>query len=258
MYLLSPLALATPLPGTVSGRLPLGGTGRGPLPSTGDSNRSNNHHVAGVLLLQVCLQCLNLLSNPWTDFLTESESKPASWNSLLAPDNFIPDNLPSSEIILWDVRHKKATDSDGKTIPKSTLSQHAIVPSVNRLCLLCPELPWKISVANPKGITVADVLHSVFETLNVQITESEYWLASDDAQKRMNGAYLDATHEKTGVPGRDPKEGVKRVDYLGDLIFFNGIRPVQEEDEIFVEKRLASTPRKPDEVWIIQFMLPEQ
>lgn len=186
----------------------------------------------------------------------EADSRPA-WNSLLAPADMIGDDTASSDMILWDVRQKKATDVDGTKLPKSALNLNAIQPNVNKLVLISPDLPWKIVVSNPKGITVNDVLTAVYDTLNAQITEPEYWLASEEAQKRMNRAYLDATNGKTGVPGREPTEGVKRVDFLGDSVLFGGIRPLDERDDVFVKKRNASTPRKVEELWIIEFGEPE-
>ncbi|KAF8879365.1 hypothetical protein BD779DRAFT_1551964 [Infundibulicybe gibba] len=126
------------------------------------------------------------------------------------------------------------------SLPAGVLAEPATHPPVGRLEIICPLLPWRITIT-PSGkpgscVTVADVLTGIYTKLRLSVTDGEFHsLPTRDAQRIVNDTY-----RRRCSRNRDPRaiqleesKGVKRVDFLAERTQFMG---------------LSATPGGPD-VW---------
>ena len=108
-----------------------------------------------------------------------------------------------------------------------------------------------ITVKNPTGVTVADVLDAIHTNLQHPFTEGEWWMATDADRAKTMAAYK---HNCSDAPGtthkRKLEEGVKRVDYLADKTMVIGIfRSTYEE--AFIKTRVPDKKAHP-ETWVLE------
>ncbi|KDQ59008.1 hypothetical protein JAAARDRAFT_205996 [Jaapia argillacea MUCL 33604] len=126
----------------------------------------------------------------------------------------------------------------GKTIPLSSyeLSQPATYPPTTRMDITCHSisqlrnlfsntvLTQVSAVPQTTHITVGAVLDSIYRSLRYPINH-QIWDMADSSQKdELTSAYYRrcATSLNTGE-FEERKKGVKRVDYLGQKVFFGGL-----------------------------------
>ncbi|KAG6332791.1 hypothetical protein ID866_6293 [Astraeus odoratus] len=72
---------------------------------------------------------------------------------------------------------------------------------------------------NPRGITVYDVLVKIREAVNRSISPQEI---------AANPAAPDYFRARTSADPREYAQGVKRIDLLGQHVFFAGLSPSRE------------------------------
>uniref|UniRef100_D8PQU4 DUF6699 domain-containing protein n=2 Tax=Schizophyllum commune (strain H4-8 / FGSC 9210) TaxID=578458 RepID=D8PQU4_SCHCM len=115
--------------------------------------------------------------------------------------------------------------------------QIASEPPVERMRLVHHRLPWYIEIlqSQPNGITVGDIITQMYAQLSMSILAKDYW----------NEEMTEADREKITVAYRkrckdDEQElgkGVKRVDYLGERVIFEGLHKKGGIWEIKLKKK---------------------
>ncbi|KAH7920766.1 hypothetical protein BV22DRAFT_1073441 [Leucogyrophana mollusca] len=100
------------------------------------------------------------------------------------------------------------------------LQELALSPSAPRLLITFPSIPaWPIEVANPRGVTVTDVLGRIRDVLNRPVTQHELvtqfpWAATSAAE---------SFRARTRADPGEYAQGVKRLDIIGPNYFFVGL-----------------------------------
>ena len=119
-------------------------------------------------------------------------------------------------------------------IPKDIQMQQAASPPLPFLEIVCPELPWRITVypssKGTKGVTVGDVFSTLYRSLRTNVTKQEFALAPSDAHR---AAVTAAFHERVARMHPSMREvehakGLKRVDFLGARKHFSGLVPAKD------------------------------
>lgn len=124
--------------------------------------------------------------------------------------------------------------------------QPATNPPVQKMRLICRDLPWKITVSNSKGVTLQNILNSIYEEVQHPLTEGEWWIAADDERERCMEAYkANCTDEFK----RELKDGVKRVDWLAKKTMLVSITRTPY-DESFIKTRIPD-PKAQGETWVL-------
>lgn len=82
-----------------------------------------------------------------------------------------------------------------------------------------PGLPWAIDVQNTQGVTLENVLSTMFVTLQGIITKDEYGVLSSQLANAASATF----HARARINPQAMSEGVKRVDCLGSKVLFLGI-----------------------------------
>ncbi|KAF9461571.1 hypothetical protein BDZ94DRAFT_805527 [Collybia nuda] len=128
--------------------------------------------------------------------------------------------------------------SDARTIAQQTsrvLSEGATMPLTASLEIVCPTLPWKITITPRERnafVTVSDVLNGMYSALQRQITDIEFSLESPKDQRRITEAYR-LRCKRFGSDGKASEElskGVKRIDFLHGKNRFLGFSLVEQPD----------------------------
>ncbi|RPD60315.1 hypothetical protein L226DRAFT_471583 [Lentinus tigrinus ALCF2SS1-7] len=116
------------------------------------------------------------------------------------------------------------------------VSEPATNPPMQSLAIICTHLPWTITVTPTRGaiwaapyVTVGDVLHTLYRTLRLGVTEPELGVLDAAGRDRVHDAYV-RRYRRVGDPrDRDAEKakGIKRVDFLRDHRAFYGMSLVQ-------------------------------
>lgn len=95
------------------------------------------------------------------------------------------------------------------------LQAHAINHFSTQLHIRFPGFPyWSVEVTNPRGVTVHDVLVRIRETLNRSVSPQEASVSP------LASEYFRA---RTHADPREYAQGVKRIDMLGQNVYFAGL-----------------------------------
>uniref|UniRef100_A0A0W0G9M2 Putative ectomycorrhiza-regulated small secreted protein n=1 Tax=Moniliophthora roreri TaxID=221103 RepID=A0A0W0G9M2_MONRR len=132
--------------------------------------------------------------------------------------------------LLWDLREHPANANafspqhQQRTLSRRVLSIFATEPPVTRLQILCEVFPspWLIDVRNRKGVTIGDVLESLYACLSTQYGGEEFNTLCTKQQARV----LDVFHGRARAsanPQRTWGAGMKRVDCLLQHTVFGGL-----------------------------------
>ncbi|KAJ7615029.1 hypothetical protein DFH06DRAFT_1240393 [Mycena polygramma] len=137
-------------------------------------------------------------------------------------------NRPS---ISYDMRRPPdETPFMGQFKPRSVheMVQPAVTPPTGRMRLMHPRLPWYIDVLggyHAPGVTLSDVLRSLFVELDRPIGSQDFW--NEELGKREREGLTRAFKERCAQKGDYMREemllGVKRVDFLGPECIFVGL-----------------------------------
>ena len=122
------------------------------------------------------------------------------------------------------------------------LDDIATHPSVERLVVVCQvgvaRTLWghiEIKASRPKGVTVWDVFNGIFEYFQKRVGRRELdrmkeMLGDEQLEEKMAGAFYQRVLITPALPGYELKEGLKRVDCLGDACFFWGLYVSYNDD----------------------------
>ncbi|KAH8817760.1 hypothetical protein DL96DRAFT_395669 [Flagelloscypha sp. PMI_526] len=163
---------------------------------------------------------------------------PVTAAGLLFNRLLIPSIQPGKERypcpIVWDVREDplfSARPVLGRSLTASILLANATLPTLPRLSIRCEELPsWSCVIKNPHGITIKDVLTTIYGSLK-EIIKRETWDAefSEDDQRRITEVFY-ARCQASVSPLAAQYHGVLWVDCLKSRTLFAGIVLGDSED----------------------------
>jgi len=170
---------------------------------------------------------------PYQPYVPDS---PASFGSLPYVSGQVrihPTLVAPHTPLAWDLMQPPQTAHFAGTVPPlntALLSETATHPALPALTLICDLLPWSITVTPASGsfVTVGDVLHVLYRTLRLSVSETELRCLHPDGQMRVHAAFH--TRHKLIADERLRKEekakGVKRVDFLMEARRFAGLSMV--------------------------------
>jgi hypothetical protein len=144
--------------------------------------------------------------------------------------------------ILWDMRqssrHAKFYSVDGgpSDIPISVQNALAIMPNSPQIVIMCPSLPWKVTIAARDGtsgrVTVQQVLDALYDHFCTVVTAAELqsicagrvdiWQAIDTARSERE----QLLRSQPNVSSTYGCETVLRVDILLKGCMFSGLKPI--------------------------------
>ncbi|KDR72854.1 hypothetical protein GALMADRAFT_252156 [Galerina marginata CBS 339.88] len=113
-------------------------------------------------------------------------------------------------------------------VPSNLLEQPATQPLFPFIDVVCPRLPWRITIHSHSKpyVTVGDVLDGLHRALRTNVTPAEFaLLPSDEAKRDVTNAYK-VRYKSISDPEEyhvEKAKGVKRVDFLGKYNIFRGI-----------------------------------
>lgn len=176
---------------------------------------------------------------------------PPPWECILNP--FLVHLPLGRPRLYWDISHGSTSIVWGQTEDNQSIpmldpdkAQPATYPFLTEMHVSGladdsgPSFPWPFTVKNDYGITCHDVISAIFYNFQQPVYKEEE--ASWSMLRRRQAAY--AFHVRIHSPNteyslRTPgeREGLRRIDYLGDRFMFRG---------------MESSPRR-DGTWIIFF-----
>ena len=131
--------------------------------------------------------------------------------------------------ITWDLRdHQSAASRNHHSISSWALCEPATKPPLPFLTISSSYLPWviKIDASNNLFVTVEDVLSSIYRSLRINITLSEFKaFETPTDQQRATHAYEQRyrRHRSARIYEEEKVGGMKRVDFLMGHTQFLGI-----------------------------------
>ena len=141
--------------------------------------------------------------------------------------------------ILWDLRESPESalhvDNPDKQLSINDLTQFATTPPCQILRIICdafPE-PWPIVVRRAEGITVGDVLQTIYSVANSRIIQDE-WDRIGEKQRGRIGDVFDNRCMMSMQREACRANGVLRVDCLLFHTLFAGLSPSFDEDDSFI------------------------
>ncbi|KAL1740826.1 hypothetical protein HDZ31DRAFT_46701 [Schizophyllum fasciatum] len=115
--------------------------------------------------------------------------------------------------------------------------QIASEPPVERMRLVHHRLPWYIEIlqSHPNGITVGDIITQMYAQLSMSILAKDYWNEEMTAadQEKISAAY----RKRCKGDEHEAGKGVKRVDFLGERVIFEGLHKKGGVWEIKLKKK---------------------
>ncbi|KDQ58466.1 hypothetical protein JAAARDRAFT_57398 [Jaapia argillacea MUCL 33604] len=146
-------------------------------------------------------------------------------------------------LIQWDVRQPPATsvhDSPSGRhrgrLPTETLAAFATKPPTAQIIITCGILPyshWTATAHNPRGVTVLDVLQSIYNSLRHPIRWEEWNGIGKSEQDRASAAF-DVRWRNARDPGYERSRGVRRIDFLTHSFKFSGLSPSPHRPETLI------------------------
>ncbi|KAH8826448.1 hypothetical protein DL96DRAFT_1283327, partial [Flagelloscypha sp. PMI_526] len=102
--------------------------------------------------------------------------------------------------------------------------QNATEPSVTVLTVRCDALPatWSIEVRNPDGVSLRDVLSSLYKALRRSIRQSDWGSFSTVVRERIS-AVFHARCDASPKPKETQEQGVLWMDCLTTSTVFGGL-----------------------------------
>lgn len=148
---------------------------------------------------------------------------------------------------MWDISQlpttaKRITGNHVIVNLMDKLDDVATHPAVDRLVVVCQvgvaERFWghiDVKASRPKGVTVWDVFNGIYEYFQKRIGRRELdrmkeMLGDEKLEEKMADAFYQRICVTPALPGYEHKEGLKRVDCLGDTCFFWGMYVTPNHD----------------------------
>ena len=149
--------------------------------------------------------------------------------------------------IIWDISQLPTTANriTGNHVivnMMERLDDVATYPAVDRLEVVCQvgvaEKFWghiRVKSSKPKGVTVWDVFNGIYEYFQKRVGRRELdrmkeLLGDERLEEKMADAFYQRVRVTPALPGYELKEGLKRVDCLGDRCLFWGLYVSYNED----------------------------
>ncbi|EJF55821.1 hypothetical protein DICSQDRAFT_113850 [Dichomitus squalens LYAD-421 SS1] len=177
-------------------------------------------------------------------------SLPSAKANAYAPPHYAPGGISLHPILArqlgnatplsWDMT--EAAESARPRLPSAShhltntmVCEPATYPALSSLVVMCEHLPWAITVVpTPHAlwaapyVTVGDVLHTLYRTLRLGVTEYELDALEPATRDRIHRAYVSRYRRIAHPRDRETEKAkyVKRVDYLCDRTSFLGLSPV--------------------------------
>ena len=161
--------------------------------------------------------------------------------------------------LLWNM----SESAESARLPPSShlspalLCEPATRPAQSSLAVICAYLPWTITVVPTQGaswnapyVTVGDVLHTLYRTLRLGVTQQELGVIEPALRARIHASYV-SRYRRVAQPAQREAEKnklVKRVDYLCDRTAFLGLSPVSDG--------IPAKGMAPGTVWALQVAKP--
>jgi len=147
--------------------------------------------------------------------------------------------------IIWDLRESPATARHvlylDVAIGEAELSHYATTPALPVLNITCDlfPVPWVIQARNEQGVTVLNVLETIFAALRKQIRQTEWDNFSENHRQRVHTAF--ETRCSLSVKSALSRaQGVLRVDCLTSHIWFGGLSVSQRaENSCLLQARVV-------------------
>ena len=148
---------------------------------------------------------------------------------------------------MWDISQlpttaKRITGNHVIVSVMDKLDDVATHPAVDRLVVVCKvgvaEKIWghiEVKATKPEGVTAWDVFNGIFKYFHKRVGRRELdrmkeMLGDDGLEEKMAGAFYQRIRVAPALPGYELKEGLKRVDCLGDATFFWGLYTSYNDD----------------------------
>jgi len=136
------------------------------------------------------------------------------------------------EHVIYNLTTLPSTVTDkGCPLPPAILMEAATVPPVQSMVIQCPLLPWEIKVEPQKSkqrnfIVVQDFFDCLYSALRRPVTEHEFnAVVSSGRRYSITNAFQQRIKSVPdyGLYLEEQKKGLKRVDFLGESIMFDGL-----------------------------------
>jgi len=158
-------------------------------------------------------------------------------NPLLQPP---PDNPSDRTHLQYSVLYPPNTVHRSDDRPGRSWSNGrrapATFPRVKSLLLISHQFPWVISVdaSNPAhGVTCGDIIMGLNDGLKRTVGRAKFQSLPPRKQNEISERYH--RNRSTQGPGYELGEGIKRVDFLCDMVVWNGLT----SDPEFVKKKMG-------------------
>jgi hypothetical protein len=105
-------------------------------------------------------------------------------------------------------------------------------------------MPWYIDAhtdANPVGVTFRDLFNAIYQTLQTQIVDADFYNdeLDDEERKKIAGAY----RKRCGTNQSESAKGIRRVDFLMGRVVFEGL--VKAKEGLWEMKTTKPAPPPP-------------
>ncbi|KII87779.1 hypothetical protein PLICRDRAFT_647431 [Plicaturopsis crispa FD-325 SS-3] len=135
--------------------------------------------------------------------------------------------------IIWDLRLPPSFSvshiaAPGTRIPTFQLAQIATWPPVATLSIVCDVFPyeWPIEASNERGVTVFDVLQTIFMVARRPLVAGEWAMMSEKQRRRITYVY-NTRWRRSQYPEWERLNGVVRADCLLGHTRFAGLTVVR-------------------------------
>jgi len=143
------------------------------------------------------------------------------------PGRVLPHRYLVSDAILWALLDPPSMSTrNGRHLSSRALLEPASEPPLPFIQIASQHLPWtcKVHASNGRYVTVSDVLESLYRSLRVNITQSDFHLLLEKDRRRATRAYEDRYRRLRGRAYEEEKRsGMKRVDFLMGRTRFVGL-----------------------------------
>ena len=136
------------------------------------------------------------------------------------------------EHVIYNLTTLPSTVTDKRCpLPSAILMETATMPPVQSMVIQCPLLPWEIKVEPQKSkqrnfIVVQDFFDCLYSALRRPVTEHEFnAVVSSGRRYSITNAFQQRIKSVPdyGLYLEEQKKGLKRVDFLGESIMFDGL-----------------------------------
>lgn len=126
----------------------------------------------------------------------------------------------------WDIRSspRNAVFATSTVTSPSEFARPATYPPVRKLRVVSGLIPtsWRVTVSNPTGVTVWDVLVAIYMALQTPLTQFEWACKSEKERARIERAYHSRCLASSNVE-HSQRRGVRRIDCFLSTTVFAGL-----------------------------------